>query len=204
MKRATVSSAFKRISPQEYLIRERQASVKSEFYQGEIFAMGGGSANHSLIAANFVRETGNALKDKPCTVFNSDLRVQVQSTGLYTYPDATIVCGELKFADGQHDTLLNPTVIVEVLSDSTEKYDRGRKSNHYRQIASLKELILISQDRPNVERFTRQPNGEWLFHEQSDLSAQFELKSLSISVAIAEIYRSVTFNPASDDVDTNR
>ena len=86
-----MSTALKRITPQEYLIRERQASIKSEFYQGEIFAMGGGSANHSLIAANFVREAGNALKDKPGIVFNSDLRVQVQSTGLYTYPDATIV-----------------------------------------------------------------------------------------------------------------
>ena len=115
-----MSTALKRITPQEYLIRERQASIKSEFYQGEIFAMGGGSANHSLIAANFVREAGNALRDKPCIVFNSDLRVQVQSTGLYTYPDATIVCGELLFDDDHRDTLLNPTVIVEVLSDSTE------------------------------------------------------------------------------------
>ena len=104
--------------------------------------MGGGSANHSLIAANFVGEARNSLKGRPCAVFNSDLRVQVQSTGLYTYPDATIVCGELLFDDDHRDTLLNPTLIVEVLSDSTEKYDRGKKSNHYRQIASLKELIL--------------------------------------------------------------
>ncbi len=195
-----MSTALKRVTPQEYLIRERQASFKSEFYQGEIFAMGGGSANHSLIAANFVREAGNALKDKPCAVFNSDLRVQVQSTGLYTYPDATIVCGELEFDDDQRDTVINPTVIVEVLSDSTEKYDRGRKSKHYRQIASLKELILISQDRPNIERFTRQPNGEWLFHEQRDLSENFELKSLGITVAISELYRNVTFEPTEDDV----
>ena len=199
-----MSTALKRITPQEYLIRERQASIKSEFYQGEIFAMGGGSANHSLIAANFVREAGNALKDKPCIVFNSDLRVQVQSTGLYTYPDATIVCGELLFDDDHRDTLLNPTVIVEVLSDSTEKYDRGKKSNHYRQIASLKELILIAQDRSHVERFTRQPNGDWLFHEQKELTADFELKSLGISIAISELYRGVTFEPIEDDVNTSR
>ena len=166
--------------------------------------MGGGSANHSLIAANFVREAGNALKDKPCIVFNSDLRVQVQSTGLYTYPDATIVCGELLFDDDHRDTLLNPTVIVEVLSDSTEKYDRGKKSNHYRQIASLKELILIAQDRSHVERFTRQPNGDWLFHEQKELTADFELKSLGISIAISELYRGVTFELIEDDDNASR
>ena len=199
-----MSTALKRITPQEYLIREREASIKSEFYQGEIFAMGGGSANHSLIAANFVREAGNALKDKPCIVFNSDLRVQVQSTGLYTYPDATIVCGELLFDDDHRDTLLNPTVIVEVLSDSTEKYDRGKKSNHYRQIASLKELILIAQDRSHVERFTRQPNGDWLFHEQKELTADFELKSLGISIAISELYRGVTFELIEDDDNASR
>lgn len=197
-------TALKRITPQEYLIRERKASIKSEFYQGEIFAIGGGSANHSVIAANFVREAGNALRDKPCIVFNSDLRVQVQSTGLYTYPDATIVCGELLFDDDHRDTLLNPTVIVEVLSDSTEKYDRGKKSNHYRQIASLKELILIAQDRSHVERFTRQPNGDWLFHEQKELTAGFELKSLGISIAISELYRGVKFEPIEDDVNASR
>lgn len=199
-----MSTALKRITPQEYLIRERQASIKSEFYQGEIFAMGGGSANHSLIAANFVREAGNALKDKPCIVFNSDLRVQVQSTGLHTYPDATIVCGELLFDDDHRDTILNPTVIVEVLSDSTEKYDRGKKSNHYRQIASLKELILIAQERSHVERFTRQPNGDWLFHEQKELTADFELKSLGISIAISELYRGVTFELIADDDNASR
>jgi Uma2 family endonuclease len=199
-----VSTALKRITPQEYLIRDRQASCKSEFHQGEVFAIGGGSANHSLIAANFVREAGNALKDKSCTVFNSDLRVQVRSTGLYTYPDATIVCGEREFDDDQRDTIINPTVIVEVLSDSTEKYDRGKKANHYRQIASLKELLLITQDRPHVERFTRQPNGDWMFHEQYDLSADFELKSLGIFVAISELYRGLKFDPIEDDVNASR
>jgi Uma2 family endonuclease len=199
-----VSTALKRITPQEYLIRDRQASCKSEFHQGEVFAIGGGSANHSLIAANFVREAGNALKDKPCTVFNSDLRVQVRSTGLYTYPDATIVCGEREFDDDQRDTIINPTVIVEVLSDSTEKYDRGKKANHYRQIASLKELLLITQGRPHVERFTRQPNGDWMFHEQYDLSADFELKSLGIFVAISELYRGLKFDPIEDDVNASR
>ncbi len=193
-----MSTALKSITPQEYLIRERQASTKSEFYQGEVFAMGGSSANNSLIAANFVGEARNGLKDSPCAVFNSDLRVQVQSTGIYTYPDATIACGELEFDDDHRDTLLNPTVIVQVLSDSTEKYDRGKKSNHYRQITSLKELILIAQNRPHVERFTRQPNGDWLFHEQKEMNADFELKSLGISVAMSELYRGVKFEPTEE------
>lgn len=129
-----MSTALKRISVQDYLQRERQATFKSEFFQGEIFAMAAGTAIHSLIAANFVREAGNTLKDKPCAVFNSDLRVRVESTGVYTYPHAMIVCGELVFDDDQRDTVVNPTVIVEVLSDATEKYDRGREANHYRQI----------------------------------------------------------------------
>ncbi len=194
-----MSTALKRISPQEYLIRERQASLKSEFFQGEVFAMTGGSPNHSLITANFVGEARQALKGKPCVVYNSDLRIRVQPTGLYTYPDVTIVCGDLEFDDEERDTVINPTVIIEVLSDSTEKYDRGKKSNHYRQIASLKELILISQDRPNVERFTRQPNGDWLFHEERELTASFDLRSLDISITLAEVYRNVRFEPTEDD-----
>lgn len=188
-----MSSALKRISVQEYLERERQSSVKSEFFDGQVFAMAGGSARHSLIAANFVREAGNALKDRPCAVFNSDLRILVLTTGLRTYPDATIVCGEQQFEDERQDTLTNPTVIIEVLSDSTEKYDRGRKADHYRQIASLKELILIAQDHSHVERFVRQPDGAWLFREDKELTASFEISSLEIVLPLAELYRNVRF-----------
>ena len=193
-----MSTALGRISVQDYLQRERQATFKSEFFQGEIFAMAGGSASHSLIAANFVGETRQALKDKPCAVFSSDLRVRVEPTGLYTYPDATIVCGELKFDDDQRDTVVNPTVIVEVLSDATEKYDLGRKANHYRQISTLKELVLIAQDQPHIERFTRQANGDWLFHEAKDLTVRFELPSLGISLTLAELYRNVPFEAAAE------
>lgn len=195
-----MATAPKRISEQEYLRREREAAYKSEYFQGEVFAMVGGSPNHSLIAANFVREAGNALKGKPCLVFTSDLRVRVDPSGLYTYPDASIVCGELQFADDQRDTLTNPTVIIEVLSESTEKYDRGRKANSYRQIASLQELVLVAQDRPHVERFTRQATGDWLFHEERDLEALFELPSMGFSIALAEIYRNVQFPPDEDSL----
>ena len=188
-----MSTARKRISPAEYLARERKAEFKSEFYRGEVFAMAGGSPTRSLIAANFAGETRQFLKDKPCVVYNSDLRVKVQATGLYTYPDVSIVCGDLEYDDDQKDTVVNPTVIVEVLSDSTENYDRGRKSHHYRQIPSLQEIVLIAQDQIHVERFVRQSEGGWLLLEEKDPSGTFELSSLGISIAMSELYRNVTF-----------
>ena len=187
-----MSTVLKQVTPAEYLARERAASVKSEYFKGEMFATAGGSPNHSLIAANFIGETRQSLKDRPCEVFSSDMRIKVEATSLYTYPDATIVCGDLEFDDEVGDTVVNPTVIVEVLSESTEKYDRGRKSNHYRQIASLKELILISQDQHGVEIFARQDSGGWLLHETRALDELLELKSLGVSIAMSEIYRNVT------------
>jgi len=194
-----MSTALKRISVADYLALERNSEFKSEFFDGEIFAMGGGSPNHSLIAANFVGEARQALKGKPCVVYTSDLRVKVSSTGLYTYPDSTIVCGELQFDDKQGDTVTNPTVIVEVLSESTEKYDRGRKCSHYRQIPSVCEIILIAQDEAHVERFVRQPEGGWLLQEELDINGSFNLLSLNVTIAMSELYRHVKFEaPASD------
>ncbi len=194
-----MSTALKSISVADYLARERSSEFRSEFFDGEIFAMGGGSPSHSLIAANFVREAGNLLKGKPCVVYTSDLRVKVSSTGLYTYPDSTIVCGELQFDDEQGDTVTNPSVIVEVLSESTEKYDRGRKFSHYRQIPSVCEIILISQNEEHVERFVRQPEGGWLLQEELDINGSFNLLSLNVTIAMSELYRHVKFEaPASD------
>lgn len=189
-----MSTALKRITAGEYLARERKAEFKSEFFDGEVFAMAGGSPTHSLIAANFVREAGNLLNGTPCVVYNSDLRIKIQATGLYTYPDASIVCGDLEFDDEQRDTVTNPTVIVEVLSDSTEKYDRGRKSSHYRQVPSVREIILISQDEAHVERFVRQPEGGWLLLEARDLAESFELSSLNVTIAMSDLYRHVKFD----------
>ncbi len=188
-----MTRALKTISPTDYLARERTADSKSEYFQGEVFAMAGGSANHSLIAANFIGEARQALKAKPCDVYSSDLRVKIQASGLYTYPDATIVCGELQFEDDAGDTLLNPTLVVEVLSDSTEQYDRGRKSNHYRQISSLREIVLISQETTHVECFVRQKADGWLMTEQKLPTGSVTLQSLSISLDMTEIYRNVAF-----------
>ncbi len=190
-----MSAVPKLITAEQYLVQERQATFKSEFFGGEVFAMAGGSPNHSLIAANFAGEARELLKGRPCNVFNSELRVKVNASGLYTYPDASIVCGELQFDDSQEDTVTNPIVLVEVLSESTEKYDRGAKSGNYRKIPSLMELVLISQYEPAVERFTRQENGGWLLIDSREMSDELRLESVGISIALSELYRGVNFRP---------
>ena len=190
-----MSTALKRLSIAEYLERERHAEFKSEYFDGEIFAMAGGSLNHSLIAANLIREIGLALKDRQCIVATGDLRVKVDATGLYTYPDATIVCGDLEFDDEKRDTVLNPTVLVEVLSESTEKYDRGRKSQHYRRIPSLKALVLVSHEDFHVEWYTRESDS-WLLNERTGLDQELDIQSLGIRISLAEIYRDVAITPA--------
>lgn len=190
-----MSTALKRLSIAEYLERERHAEFKSEYFDGEVFAKAGGSLNHSLIAANLIREIGLALKDRQCIVATSDLRVKVDATGLYTYPDATIVCGDLEFDDEKRDTVLNPTVLVEVLSESTEKYDRGRKSQHYRRIPSLKALVLVSQEDFHVEWHTRESDS-WLLNERTGLDQELDIQSLGIRISLAEIYRNVVITPA--------
>ena len=134
----------RRLSPQEYLAQERRADFRSEYLRGEVFAMAGASFEHTLIKDNISGEARSELKNGPCRVLTSDIRVKVDATGLYTYPDVAIVCDEPQFEDDAVDTLLNPRVIVEVMSDSTEKYDRGAKFVHYRQVPSLQEYILVS------------------------------------------------------------
>jgi Uma2 family endonuclease len=181
------------LTPQEYLARERKADFKSEYYRGEMFAMAGATWEHTLIKDNTARETGQQLRDGPCRVLTSDLRVRVDATGLYTYPDIIVVCDEPQFEDKMFDTLLNPRVLMEVLSDSTEKYDRGGKFKHYRQVPSLQEYILIAQDEPLVERHVRQPNGDWLMTEFRGLEQTFAFTSIPVKIALADIYRGVEF-----------
>jgi len=159
--------------------------------------MAGAKREHNLIVGNVVREAGNCLKGRRCEVYPSDMRVKVSATGLYTYPDVTIVCGKPEFDDEHHDTLLNPTVLVEVLSESTEAYDRGTKSRHYRKLASLKEYLLIAQDRPHVERYVRQPDGGWLLRDVAELDQSVAFDSIPVVLPMAEIYRQVTFEDQS-------
>ncbi len=182
-----------RLTPEQYLAIERKAETKSEFYRGEMFAMAGASEEHCLIKDNMAREVGNQLKDSSCRVVTSDLRVKIDATGLYTYPDVVIYCGRPEFEDGVLDTLLNPRAIVEVLSKTTEAYDRGAKFRHYRQIASLQEYVLVSQDQPLAERHVRQPDGSWVMTELAGLERVFEFASVPVRVPLAEVYREVTF-----------
>lgn len=181
------------LSPQEFLDRERRADFRSEFYRGEMFAMAGASWEHTLIKDNLAREAGNQLKGGPCQVVTSDLRVKVNATGLYTYPDVLVVCDEPQFEDEVMDTLVNPRVIVEVLSDSTEKYDRGTKFAHYRQLPSVEEYVLVAQDRPLVERYVRQAEDTWVLTAFSELTQTFAFESIAAEMALADIYRGVKF-----------
>jgi Uma2 family endonuclease len=137
------------------------------------------------------------LKDHLCVPYNADLRIKVEATGLCTYPDLSVICGPLKFAEGTDDTVINPTLLVEVLSDTTEAYDRGKKFEHYRQIASLEEYLLVSQKEPRIEQFVRQPDRRWLLQEVAGRESSLELPSLRITISLAEVFAKVEFAPAS-------
>ena len=189
--------ASPRLTEAEYLEIERAAEFKSEFFDGEMFAMAGGTPQHSLISTNLAREFGNRLKDHPCVAYNADLRIKVEATGLCTYPDLSVICEPLEFAGGTDDTVVNPTLLVEVLSDSTEAYDRGKKFEHYRQIAGLREYLLVSQNEPRIEQFVRQPDRRWLLQEVAGRESSLELPSLRITISLAEIFAKVDFAPAS-------
>ena len=181
------------LTPQQYIEQERRAEFKSEFYRGEVFAMAGATFEHTLIKDNMARKAGNQLEDASCVVLTSDIRVKINPTGLYTYPDVVIVCDKPQFEDNHFDTLLNPRIVIEVLSDSTENYDRGKKFSHYRQIASLQEYVLVAQDRPLLERYVRQDDQSWILTVFDDLTQTFEATTIPVRIPLAEIYRGVIF-----------
>ena len=193
----STAAETRRYTPEEYLALERKAPFKSEFYRGEIFAMSGASREHSLVAGNFYRVLGNQLLDRPCEAHIADMRVRVLPTGLYTYPDVVAVCGEPRFEDDQVDTLLNPSLIVEVLSPSTEDYDRGKKFDHCRRIESLREYVLVSQDRVRVERFTRQ-GEDWVLTIIEQRKATLGLASVGVDIPLRVIYARVEVPDAED------
>lgn len=179
----------------EYLETERAAEHRSEYFQGEMFAMAGASRRHSLIISNLIRELGLQLKNRPCEVHGTDLRLRVSPTGLYTYPGVMVVCGEPQFANDQKDTLLNPVLIIEVLSESTRDYDRGRKFQHYRTLPSLLEYLTIAQDAPHIELWTRQPDDRWLLSESGDIAETIQLASVECALPLAEVYHKVEWPP---------
>lgn len=178
-------------TPEEYLTIDRASQCKNEYYNGEIFAMGGASESHNLIVTNIVRELSLQLKGRPCKVYSSDMRVKVSPLGLYTYPDIIALCGEARFDDEQRDTLLNPALIIEVLSKSTEAYDRGEKFEHYRKIESLTEYVLVSQEKQHIDHYIRQSDNQWLFSEANRKDSIIELSSISCSLPVIEIYDKV-------------
>jgi Uma2 family endonuclease len=182
------------LTPEQYLAAERAASHRSEYYNGRMYAKSGGSYTHAQVIAGVVGELRNALKKRPCSVVPTELRLRVSPAGLYTYPDVIVICGEPKFADDQRDTLLNPALIVEVLSPSTEAYDRGFKAAQYRTLASLEECVLVSQAEPRMEVFHRQKDGHWLLSESIGLEAVCRFESLDCGLLLAEVYDKVTFH----------
>jgi Uma2 family endonuclease len=192
-----------KLTEAEYLELERNAQTKSEFFGGEMLAMSGGTRWHSLISMNVGCALGNQLKVRACgcVAFDSNLRVKVLATGLYTYPDLIVACGKHEFVDEEQDTLTNPTVLFEVLSDSTEAYDRGAKFENYRRIPSLKEYVLVSQKAPHIEQFIRQEAGQWLLREAKGMEGTLTLPSLGVTLALSEVYANVEFRPASPPQD---
>jgi Uma2 family endonuclease len=186
---STQSGSF--LTPEQYLEIERKAEYKSEYYRGEMFAMAGASWNHNLLVAHLLRDIGQQLRGKPCEICPSDMRVRVSSTGLYTYPDLVAVCGAPKLLDDRMDTLLNPHLIIEVLSPSTEAYNRGRKFEHYQSIDSFREYLMVASDRIHADLFTRQADGRWLLTSAKRLEDSIDLQSIGCSVSLDALYEKI-------------
>jgi Uma2 family endonuclease len=176
------------VTPEEYLERERLAETKHEYVHGEIVAMAGGTPNHALIQGNVGGSLWNRLRGSSCRVYNSDLRVSVRWGVLFAYPDVTVVCGPLEFADDKKDTITNPTIVVEVLSPSTRNFDRSEKSRLYRMLPSLKEYLLIEQTPVDVEHYRRLPDGNWQISTIRDENAVIRLDSINCDLPVSEIY----------------
>lgn len=179
-------------SADEYLALEENADYRSQFYNGEIFAMAGATRRHNAIASNTLAYLHFQLRNRECEIYQNDMRVKVTET-LYTYPDVVIVCGKAQIEKKRGENLLNPIVLIEVLSPSTEKFDRGEKAKLYRAMPSLNEYILISQDKPGIEHFIRQENGGWLLTELSEMSEILHLPNIECEIALSEIYAKVDF-----------
>ncbi len=182
-------------SEAEYLAFERESETRHEFWQGEVYAMAGASPNHVRVTGNTFASLHAQLRQRPCEAFGSDLRIHIPVLGYFTHPDITVVCGIPRFTEHNPPSLLNPTLIVEVLSPSTENDDRGRKFQHYRALESLQEYLLVEQDAPRIERFQRQPDGAWLLTDAVGLDAVLHLASVPCTLGLADVYAKVTFEP---------
>ena len=182
---------------QAFLDFERGSTRKHEYFAGDVFAMAGGTITHNLIASNTLASLHGQVRGTACRVINSDMRVKIMATGLQTYPDVIILCGQPVFLDDSQDAIVNPTIVIEVLSPSTERYDRGMKSQHYRTIETLQEYLLISQDKYHIEHYRRQENGQWLFNEAIGIDARLEIPSVTCVLVFKDVYDTV--NLTSED-----
>jgi Uma2 family endonuclease len=187
----------RRYTVADYLRMEQDSEQKHEYRDGEVLCMAGGTANHSLIIVNILAELRNRLKGKRCRPYDSNLRVGIPRTVLYTYPDVSVFCGDLQPdpTDRSGQTVTNPRVIIEVLSESTEGYDRGEKFNRYRQIDSLEEYVLVAQNEPSIQIFLRQSGGAWLFTPVAGMEAVAKLRSIDVELPLSEVYAGVEFPP---------
>lgn len=181
----------RRFSEEEYLYLEERATSKNEYIEGEIFCMSGGSLEHNRLVRNLLTELNISLRGKTCEVFPSDLRLHVKSFQLFTYPDILVVCGPPRLLAGRNDTLTDATLIVEVLSTSTQNYDRNEKFRYYRSLDSFSEYLLVSQEEVRVEQHSRQGPSQWVMTEQTSLSAQLNLSSIDVTLPLATLYQGV-------------
>jgi Uma2 family endonuclease len=183
----------KKFTPAEYLAMEEVAPYKSEYYRGEIFALSGGSFDHSVIQGNLIAALHRLLAGTPCRVVTSELRLHVRASDLYTYPDAAVVCGKVQFFERRNDTILNPRLIIEVLSPSTREYDRGTKFGMYKSIPSLQEYLLVDSELAHVECYRRRDNDEWMVSVFDGLDKTSYLESIDREVPLNSIYEGVTW-----------
>lgn len=171
----------------EYVASEAISPVKREFLRGQVYAMAGGTPEHGALAAAVIGELREALRGKPCRVYSSDLRVRILETDMATYPDVSVICGRIETASDDPNAAINPKLLVEVLSESTEAYDRGSKAAHYRRIPSLQEYVLVAQDEPRIEVYRRNDDGGWVLFEARP-GERLELRSISVSLDVDAVY----------------
>jgi Uma2 family endonuclease len=185
---------YEHLSLQQYFELEATSEIKHEYYRGATYAMTGASARHNLIVANIIGLLHSQLRGSPCRVFPSDLRLKIEATGLYTYPDVSVICGTIQFDAGRQDTVTNPGVLIEVLSPRTENYDRGKKFEHYRTIETLQEYIVVAQDRTHIEQYIRQDEHRWLLVDFFTADQSVQIDAIDCNLPLAEVYEYITFD----------
>jgi Uma2 family endonuclease len=183
------------VARDEYLEMERRARYKSEYYSGEIFAMTGGSPSHSMICFNLNGEMREAIRNRECFGFESNMKLEIAEANAFVYPDLMVVCGETVLAEGTGDAITNPLLVAEVLSASTESFDRGRKFEYYRMVPSLQEYLLISQEEPKIESYYKEEENRWIYTTAKGLDQALPIQSLGFSLSLKEVYRKVNLTP---------